>query len=169
MKTATWFPNGVQGRHALIALVAFFGVMFAVNGVFTYYAITTFGGGDTVNPYRKGLRYNDTIDEAKRQAELGWRNDVTYALDAGELSVSLTDRAGEAVSGLQLGATLGRPATDANDVALKFNEVSPGLYVAGIRLEPGQWVLSLATEDRGRTGAALYRLKRRILVAGGAP
>lgn len=165
MKAATWFPHGIQGRHVLLGLAAFFGVMFAVNGVFTYYAVSTFGGGDTVDPYRKGLNYNDAIDAARRQAELGWLSNVTYALDGSELSVRLTDGSGEAVSGLRLGATLGRPATDEDDIALTFDETSPGRYVADVRLAPGQWVLSVASQDQARGGEVLYRLKQRIWVA----
>ena len=33
--------NGLQGRHVLLALIGFFGVMLVVNAIFTYYAIAT--------------------------------------------------------------------------------------------------------------------------------
>ena len=38
--------KGVQGRHVLIGLLIFFGVMFVANGLLVYYAVGTFSGGD---------------------------------------------------------------------------------------------------------------------------
>jgi len=65
------FAKGIEGRHVLMALIGFFGVMFLVNGIFVYFAVATFSGGDTSDPYRKGLHYNETLQAADRQAERG--------------------------------------------------------------------------------------------------
>ena len=67
-----WLAKGIEGRHVLIGLVAFFGVMLVANGIFVYYALETFAGGDTSDPYRKGMHYNETLAEAARQDERGW-------------------------------------------------------------------------------------------------
>ena len=66
MNGTAWFANEIRGRHVLIGFIVFFGLIFLVNGVFLYYALTTFGGGETSNPYRKGLHYNETLAEAAR-------------------------------------------------------------------------------------------------------
>lgn len=54
--------KGIDGRHVLLGLVAFFGVMFVVNAIFVYFAVATFSGGDTSNPYQKGLHYDQMLE-----------------------------------------------------------------------------------------------------------
>ena len=76
MKPDGWFTKPIEGRHVLMGLIAFFGVMLCANGIFLYLAMTTFAGGDTADPYRKGLNYNETLVAAERQAERGWRTDM---------------------------------------------------------------------------------------------
>ena len=68
--------NGIAGRHVLWGLIGFFGVIFAVNAIFVYAAEETFSGGDTSDPYRKGLDYNASARAAERQAERGWQTDI---------------------------------------------------------------------------------------------
>ena len=51
----------LKGWHVLLILMAFFGVMFSVNGVFLYHAITSFPGEDVKKSYVQGLNYNDTL------------------------------------------------------------------------------------------------------------
>ena len=75
MSGTAWFANEIRGRHVLIGMIAFFGLIFLANGIFLYYALTTFGGGEKGSPYRSGLRYNETLAEAARAAELGWKAD----------------------------------------------------------------------------------------------
>ena len=58
MTARTSPANGIAGRHVLWGLIGFFGVIFAVNAIFVYAAEETFSGGDTSDPYRKGLNYN---------------------------------------------------------------------------------------------------------------
>ncbi len=165
MSERSWFQRGLQGRHVLIGLVAFFGVMLVANGIFLYYALTTFGGGDTSDPYRKGLHYNDTIAEAARQDEQGWSAQLTYGADGGALALTLSDREGRPVSGLHFSATASRPATDKSDIAARFSEAGTGTYQAELRLAPGQWVVQLRSDELSRDGGPAYRLKQRLFVA----
>ena len=78
-------PGGrvLTGRMVLLMLVGFFGVMLAVNFVFATYAVKTFSGLDSDNPYDSGLAYNKEIAAAKAQADLGWTVDLTRTPDAG--------------------------------------------------------------------------------------
>ena len=97
-----WFVNGLEGRHVLMALIVFFGVMLAANSFLVYYALETFSGGDRPDPYRSGLHYNDTIEAAKRQAALGWQSDIAYDGAQGRLTLSIKDRVRAPVTGLML-------------------------------------------------------------------
>ena len=57
----------LDGRHVLMMLFAFFGVIFAVNGYFLFSALSTHTGVVAVEPYRKGLAYNHA-DRRRRTA-----------------------------------------------------------------------------------------------------
>ena len=164
MNGTAWFANEIRGRHVLIGMIAFFGLIFLANGIFLYYALTTFGGGDTSNPYRKGLHYNDTLAEAARDAERGWSAELAYDAKAGRLAFSLRDKSGEPVAGLHLDANVGRPATDREDLSAKFREIESGFYVAELSLAPGQWVVQLHSNALSREGDPTYRLKQRVFV-----
>ena len=82
----------LTGRHVLIAILAFFGVIFAVNGVMTYIALDSFSGLATEDAYRKGLRYNEQIAAADAQAAKGWRVDVDYRERSGRISLTVRDK-----------------------------------------------------------------------------
>lgn len=159
------FAKGIEGRHVLMGLIGFFGVMLLVNGIFVYFAVATFSGGDTSDPYRKGLHYNDTLQAADRQAERGWQTEVDYDDTSRRLRLSFLDKTAEPVTGLRIGAKLSRPATDREDRIVKLTEVAQGIYAADVALAPGLWVISIASRERGATRDNVYRLKRRLFVA----
>jgi nitrogen fixation protein FixH len=165
MRATRRFANGIEGRHVLMALIGFFGVMLFANGVFVYFALATFSGGDTANPYGKGLHYNETLKAAARQAELGWQTELSYDDKTGRLLVSFLDKGAAPVTGLEIGAMLSRPATDKEDRFVALNEVARGTYAASVALEPGLWVVSIASREAGEGQDAAYRLKRRLFVA----
>ena len=164
MSETAWFADGLRGRHVLLGLVVFFGLIFLVNGIFVYYALTTFGGGDTSDPYGKGLHYNDTLAEAAREAEQGWSARLIYGATPGRLALTLTDKDGHPVSGLHFSGTVSRPATDREDRSANFHEVEGGSYAAEMRLAPGQWVVQLQSNELSRVGDPAYRLKQRVFV-----
>jgi nitrogen fixation protein FixH len=51
----------ITGRKVLVAMVSFFAVVTAVDGIMIYQAISTFGGLETKDAYRKGLSYNQVL------------------------------------------------------------------------------------------------------------
>jgi len=160
-----WLADGLKGRHVLMALVAFFGVMLVANGIFVYFAVATFSGGDTSNAYRKGLNYNETLAAAERLAARGWQSQIAYDDRAGRLSVSVRDREEVPVTGLSIEAALSRPATAQEDQAVGLIEAEPGVYAAEIKLAPGLWVISVAPTEASDASEPVYRLKHRLFVA----
>lgn len=163
MKPEGWFVNGIEGRHVLMGLMAFFGVMLVANGFLVYYALGTFSGGDRPDPYRSGLNYNETIAAAELQAALGWSAEVAYDDMAKRLTLRFADKTEAPVRGLKLAATLTRPTTDRDDRALTFREVSNGVYVTDVALDAGGWVLSVVSVTH-EGGDPVFRLKRRVFV-----
>jgi nitrogen fixation protein FixH len=166
MMATTPLPRSVTGRHVLIGLFIFFGIMFVANGFLVYYAVSTFSGGDRPNPYRSGLNYNETIAEAEKQAALGWLVQTDYDGSAGRLTLRLTDSTKAPVTGLKLSGTVSRPAASHEDQTLTFREWQEGVYVSDLPLDPGSWILTAET-TKPEGGSPIYRLKKRLIVADG--
>lgn len=131
----------IKGWHVLVAMVAFFSIIIAVNAVFITLAVGSFPGEDTQRSYVQGLAYNDVLEERRAQAELGWR--ASANLTADRVLVEVRDAADAPVQGLRLTGTLRHPADMELDRALTFTEVRAGVYAAGITdLPAGQWRLN---------------------------
>jgi len=158
------FPNGFQGRHMLISLGAFFGVMLIVNGIFVYFAISTFNGLSTRDAYRKGLAYNQRIADARAQRELGWTGAVKSGPLSGWLTVEISGRNGRPVKNLHIEATLMRPVSDRFDIPLKLEEAGAGHYRAFLgNIDRGNWVLHIrASKPVGGKNQVIYRMKKRL-------
>ncbi len=154
----------ISGRHVLAGLIAFFLLVLAVNCAMIYTALSTFGGLDNANAYRDGLAYNARISAASAQAERGWHDTVETLADPPRLRISLLDRAGAPVTGLDLKASMARPATNRYDAPLALRETGPGLFEASLAdVAPGSWILTYeAAPSGGRDGETVYRARKRL-------
>jgi nitrogen fixation protein FixH len=157
-------PIIIKGRHVLLGLIAFFGVMLLANAIFLYLAVTTYSGGDTSNAYQKGLHYNATLEAARLQSERGWRTELAYDDRTGRLTLKVLDRAAAPITGLHVAASLERPATDRNDRKVALKELGEGVYATTIDLAPGAWVVAIISRPGGTGGDSAYRLKQRLMV-----
>jgi len=155
-------PRTLTGRHVLLMMLAFFGVIFTVNGIFLTKAIGTYTGVVSVEPYVKGLKYNDRIEAGERQAALGWSERLDISRE-GRIALVLADADGRPVRSLVVKGGIGRPSTSRLDRAVALTETAPGTYSmdAG-KLDEGTWLIFLeARPDKGE-GEAVYRLRRRV-------
>lgn len=132
------------GRHALMLFVGFFGIIFAMNGVMAYMALSTFPGLEA----RNGYIASQTFDaRRKAQEALGWTVDADEA--AGVLSLAFTDRDGNPVRVATLRATVGRPTEIKDDFSPDFI-FDGAAYTAPVDLAPGKWDVRLkATAEDG--------------------
>lgn len=152
----------LTGWHVLAALLVFFGVMFAANGVFLYYAVSTFTGIETADAYRSGVAYNQRLEEARQLDRLGWTGEVKPK--DGRIELVLKNASGTPVRGVRIEGKVGRPATDTFDRALKFEDAGSGIYRSEqVELAPGNWIVAIEAHDPVETGAPpRYRLKERL-------
>lgn len=149
----------IKGRHVLAGLVAFFGLIIAVDSVFISLAYRTFSGEAAKNPYEAGLLYNRTLAQRRRQAALGWS--ATIEEGAGDLVlVRVADRHGRPVEGLTVNGALERPATTRGRRAVRFAAVTPGVYRADAAPLDGAWDLHVTLRD---AGGALFEADRRLV------
>ena len=142
-------------------LAAFFGIIFAVNGVFIYRALSTYSGEMVKEPYAQGLAYNERIAAETRQKQLGWADVATVARD-GLVSVEIKDANGTPVGDVALAGIIGRPSTDKQDHKLEFKPDGAGHFIAHTTaLDAGNWVVTLQAK-RGDTSETLYQSRRRV-------
>jgi len=141
----------LNGRHVLIMLVVFFGVMIFANFVFVRAALKTFPGVSEDHSYLQGLHYNETLAARAEQAKLGWAAEVTEVAREGEtgfVRLRMSD-GDELLSGLVLSGALRRPADDDEDQPLAFKPLGEGVYEAEIAaFTPGAWDLHVRAESR---------------------
>ena len=157
--------GGLKGKHVLLAMLGFFAVIFVVNGVFTYFALSTFTGVSANDAYRRGRDYNQTIEAAERQKELGWNVQVEHrfvADGAFELSIRPRDKDGALMTGLVIEARMARPTQADLDRTISVRETEAGLYRGSVDLpSKGLWDLELRA---GRGSGTDFISHNRIVV-----
>lgn len=165
MPTVRRMKSGLRGAHVLAAFLAFFGMIFAVNGAMIYSALKTHTGLVANEPYRKGLHYNERIAASERQALLDWSDAVSLRRD-GMVAVRVTASGGRPVPSLSMRAVVGRPSTNSADRAIELKEAMPGLYEGSLgSLEPGNWLVALEARADRAADEPVYRARRRLWLA----
>ncbi|MCC7425661.1 MAG: FixH family protein [Alphaproteobacteria bacterium] len=147
-------------------------IVFIVNGIMAWLAITTWSGLAVEQAYDRGRGYNHVIAEAERQQALGWQ--LALALDAAEggaarptgtarLTLTAHDRNGAPMDTLVVTGTLRRPVERMADLPVTFQPIGQGRYRAEIALpKTGLWDARLTA--RGAAGSGPVQLHQRLIV-----
>jgi nitrogen fixation protein FixH len=154
----------LTGRHVLISLILFFGVIATVNFTMMNLAIRTMPGTDVKSSYEASQQFNRRLDTIAEQDRRGWQVDIaTGGIRSGSpLNVHVRDRAGEALGGLTITALIERPATARDDRRLALADLGAGRYAAAMpTIAPGQWVI---TVEIRRDEERLFVSQRRVLI-----
>lgn len=139
----------ITGRHAAAALVAFFGVVIAVNVTMAMFATRTFGGVVVENSYVASQKYNGWLAAAERQKRLGWS--IEPSLDSSRKVVVRLNVEAAAVRGFAR-HPLGREP----DIALTFAARSTE-FISDKPLPAGRWDVHLLVK-RGPDEARLIEV-----------
>ena len=148
--------------------VAGFGVVILVNGFMAYTAVHSWTGLENQHAFQHAQAYNAELAQRKTQALMGWQGHAEFvaqptqeSAEAGVLHLRITDRQGQGVSGLVVGALAMRPTSEGHDRNLTFVEQEPGVYVTPADLPlPGQWELRI-TATRADD---VFKMRQRIQV-----
>jgi nitrogen fixation protein FixH len=158
-------PTGpiLTGRRVLLMLLAFFGVMLLVNFIMATYAVKTFSGLDSDNPYDSGLAYNKEVAAARAQAALGWTVDLTRTPDgaATQLTATVKDKLGQPVAGLDATLHFYYPSTRKLDREVVASPIADGVYAGAATLPRGRWEVEL---DLKRDGQRQFRSRNPLIV-----
>lgn len=153
-------PRVLTGRMVLIYLVAFFGVIFAMNFFMIRVAISTFSGVETESAYKAGLSFKNDIAAVNAQDARHWN--VEANLQRGEASrivVTARDSQAQSIVGLSTDIRLAHPTDKRRDVAIEFVETTPGQFQSLTPLPEGQWDLVIGLK---RGEEIVFRSKSRI-------
>jgi nitrogen fixation protein FixH len=153
----------LTGRLVIGTFIAGFLIVIAANGIMAYFAVSTFTGVTTAEPYTRGLRYNRELAAADAQAALGWKVEAEFRAHGerrGELIVTVADRAGAPVAA-EGEVQFVRPVERGMDFAAALSERERGRLSAGIEFpRAGQWEARIAL----RRGDAVHRRIVRVRV-----
>ena len=136
----------ITGWHAAAALIAFFGVVIAVNVTMAAFAVRTFGGVVVENSYVASQKYNGWLEAARKQEQLGWT--IEPKLDRQRRVIVSISVVGAEVTGFAR-HPLGREA----DVPLNFGRDLRSAQA----LPPGRWAVHLLVR-RGNDEARLIEV-----------
>lgn len=146
-------------------LLAFFGVVIAVNMVMMRFAIQTLPGTEVDSAYSASLAYQREIAAAQDQNRRNWKVDaqIQRGADGGvTLEVEARDESGEPLSGLRFLGRFERPADGRADQTMSLAETGIGIYRSRAPLiAPGQWDFVLEGDAAGQR---MFLSKNRVLL-----
>ena len=129
------------GKHMLASIIAFFGVVFAVNFTMAFLANSTWSGLVVANGYVASQNFDKDLARQKQQEALGW--DVTLSHLDGRIRITFMDAEKNKIEGLAITGKLERPVTDKLDQDLTFTSMGSGVYAAPAMLSPGVWEVEI--------------------------
>jgi nitrogen fixation protein FixH len=146
-------------------LVAFFGVVFAVNFLMAKLAIDTLPGTEVDSAYSASMAYEKEIAAAHDQNARNWKVDAHIQRNAdgrATLQVEARDSSGLPMSGLKFQGRFERPTDKRADQAVTLAEVGSGIYRGSAsQVAPGQWDLVLEGDAAGRR---MFLSKSRVML-----
>ena len=138
----------LTGRHVLIIMLVFFGVIIGASIWFTTMAVQSFRGEDVEKSYRQGLDYNETLAERAAQNELGWSARVNLVGGMDDRTLIVQIAADERpIYGLSFTGKLRHPVDTDLDRTITFQPAANGTARADVSGLIGQWTLQAIAAD----------------------
>ena len=128
------------GRHMLIIMLSFFGVIIAVNLTMAALANKSWTGLVVKNGYIASQHFNKNQQVQQDYLAKGWKSQLVY--ENGVFKINLTKNA-EALTGCNVTGLLSRPVHENSNLALAFKPHSDGVYQAQKLLDAGRWNLEV--------------------------
>lgn len=124
------------GRHMLVLIVGFFGVVIAVNITMAVVASTSWTGLVVQNSYVASQEFEEKRLAHAAQRAAGWTAKFDYA--AGTARIVVSDAAGNPVPLTDVAIAVNRPVGGHDDQVLALAPAAGG-YAASLDLAPGIW------------------------------
>ncbi|OXT01721.1 hypothetical protein B7H23_01810 [Notoacmeibacter marinus] len=135
------------GRHMLMVMIAFFGVVISVNLTLAFLASKSWTGLVVKNSYVASQNFEKERALQAAQIARGWK--IGANVDDGFLTVTLKDGDGKAVERATVTAALTGVMYDRDDQIVELPPLSSGGYGRQVKLHAGEWVAKLAVDAEG--------------------
>lgn len=155
----------LTGRTVFFILVAFFGVIVAVNAMMLSLALDTMPGLTTASSYQASQRFNRDLAAARERDARGWAVEARADRDpagVAAVTVSVREPEGALVERIAVSARLEHPARRTLDRPLDITRTGTGLY-AGTAADVAPGAHDLVVEI-SRAGVLLFRSRNRIML-----
>lgn len=152
------------GRHMLLAIVGFFGVIIAVNIGMAVVSSVSWTGLVVQNSYVASQEFEEKRLAHIAQQQAGWSASLDYV--EGRALLRVVDAGGLAV---ELGSPvlqINRPVGGHDDQQVALSRGADGVYAGPVALGPGVWEARVSIAD---TPLGPFELHERFSVAGAAP
>lgn len=146
-------------KYIPLYFVAFFAVIFVVDGIFVYMATSTHRGVVTDRAYQKGVDYNHTVAAEKSQRLLGWQGQIK--LNDKALHFTLHDANDAPISDARVDVHLFRPTQAGMDRTIPLEAMGDGSYNTTLDLPlKGQWDARISATWKQQS----YQIHKRIVL-----
>lgn len=162
MKQAAGMKREFTGRHMLIIMLTFFGVVIGVNLIMATFASTSWTGLVVHNSYVASQEFNEKAEAGKRQSARHWKHQVTF--EPGRVGYRLNDGAGSPIHVNFATVTLRRPAYEAEDTRIELKRLQDGSLATDFNVRDGIWIVETSA-DFGE--GEPYFTSERIVLKGG--
>lgn len=139
------------GWHITAILIAFFGIVMAVNFYMAHMALGTFGGTVVDNSYVASQSYNRWLAEGDKQNGLGWT--VKAGLTNDRFVVIDVQKDGQALKAASAVGDALHPLGRAVDMPLAFITTADGKLKSTTALPAGRWNVQISL----RQSANIYK------------
>ena len=150
-------------RKALLIIIGGFSIVLAANSALVYFALSSWTGLETEQHFVKGLAYNDDLQAARRQQDLGWKMQLkTTFVDSktGDIGITFLDREGGPMNDLTVKVFAVRPTHTGYDREFVAALKADGAYHAAFTLPlQGMWDLRVVA----RRGEVDFQRVERIV------
>jgi len=152
------------GRHMLLVMVGFFGVIIGVNVTLAVLAAESWTGFVVKNSYVASQEFNERSAEGRAQTALGWTGELGISPDG--IRYRLLDADGRIVRLGGVSVYMHRPTSAAEDRQIELAAAGGGAFAAETGMfADGVWIIEITAE----AGLAHpWRDVRRILLRDGA-
>lgn len=131
-----------KDKYILFCFLAFFSVIFTVDGFFIYKALNTYTGTITDHAYEKGVEYNQVLEEAKNQPDLNDKASFKNNILRWDLGVQ----------NAEVSAYIIRPIQEGHDFKVELENNGDGVYQIALDLPfKGLWEAKLQSQWNNQT------------------
>ena len=139
----TELSRGFTGRHMLLVLITFFGIVIAVNLTMAVFASTSWSGLVADDTYVASQEFNARAAAMRAMAASGIAGKLS--IDGDTVHYAITNRDGSAASVDQVTLTFKRPVGDREDFQLALSKTGEGEFEATHHVQTGDWIIEIVS------------------------